>query len=130
MFNLAHNGGNLPIAHRLTCPAPLYCREDRYAYIRAKYVERRFVVRSTSDPYELLQDTELAVSTRHLYQLLQAQAEGADLTSPITGSQLRETALHLAVRQVRPVAVRGERVYGRRVRLVALRGGEGVRQKG
>ena len=79
------------------------CREDRYAFIRAKYVERRFALHSTSDPYELLQDVELAVSTRHLYQLLAAFAEGADLTAPITGSQLRETALHLAVRQVWPL---------------------------
>ncbi|XP_043203822.1 arfGAP with SH3 domain, ANK repeat and PH domain-containing protein-like [Amphibalanus amphitrite] len=73
--------------------------EDRYSFIRAKYVERRFALHSTNDPYELLQDVELAVSTRHLYQLLAAFAEGADLTAPITGSQLRETALHLAVRQ-------------------------------
>ncbi|XP_037079272.1 arfGAP with SH3 domain, ANK repeat and PH domain-containing protein-like [Pollicipes pollicipes] len=99
---MTNNGFNDIMEAKLEYPKKLKqtaSMEDRYAFIRAKYVERRFVVHSTSDQYELLQDVELAVSTRHLYQLLQAWAEGAELTAPITGSHLRETALHLAVRQ-------------------------------
>ncbi|XP_076151656.1 arf-GAP with SH3 domain, ANK repeat and PH domain-containing protein 3 [Alosa pseudoharengus] len=81
-------------------PVPRSDMTARKEYIVAKYAERRYVLRkddSEPDPYRV-HDT---VKTRDLTALLQLYAEGEDLAKPTAlpeGQDLRETALHLAVR--------------------------------
>ncbi|XP_023234125.1 arfGAP with SH3 domain, ANK repeat and PH domain-containing protein-like isoform X3 [Centruroides sculpturatus] len=60
--------------------------EDRYEFIRSKYVEHKFALRTCSDESDLKSDLEHAILSRHLHQLLQAFAEGVDLTSVLPGS--------------------------------------------
>ncbi|EEC13862.1 development and differentiation-enhancing factor, ddef, putative [Ixodes scapularis] len=62
-------------------------REERCEFIRAKYLERKFAVKTCSDENDLLQDLGHAVMARHLYQLLQAFAEGAILTAVLPNYQ-------------------------------------------
>ncbi|XP_041961323.1 arf-GAP with SH3 domain, ANK repeat and PH domain-containing protein 3 [Alosa sapidissima] len=81
-------------------PVPRSDMTARKEYIVAKYAERRYVLRkddSEPDQYRV-HDT---VKTRDLTALLQLYAEGEDLAKPTAlpeGQDLRETALHLAVR--------------------------------
>ncbi|KAI5639752.1 ankyrin repeats (3 copies) domain-containing protein [Phthorimaea operculella] len=49
------------------------------------------------DDNERLSEVEHAVNNGHLQNLLQAYAEGADLTAPLPCSDCGETALHLAI---------------------------------
>lgn len=71
--------------------------EDRYDFIRAKYVAKRYVMRTCSNDLDLRNDLEQAILNGDLSQLLQAWAEGADLTSVLPSSRFGETALHLAI---------------------------------
>ncbi|MBN3297700.1 ASAP3 protein, partial [Amia calva] len=68
------------------------------AYIVAKYADRRYVQRRDyEDPCCLFE----AIKGRDITALLQIYAEGEDLVKPVVipeGQDLRETALHLAVR--------------------------------
>lgn len=73
--------------------------EDRYEFIRSKYVEHKFALRTCSDESDLKNDLEHAIISRHLHQLLQAFAEGVDLTSVLPGSVSGETSLHTAIAQ-------------------------------
>ncbi|XP_077415910.1 arf-GAP with SH3 domain, ANK repeat and PH domain-containing protein 3 isoform X1 [Vanacampus margaritifer] len=77
-------------------PLPQSDMNARKEYIVAKYAERRYVLRREApDPGQLYD----AVKSRDLTSLLQLFAEGADLAKPATdGQDLKETALHLAVR--------------------------------
>lgn len=61
-------------------------REERYDFIRAKYVAKRYVMRTCSDDRDLRSDLELAVMNADMSQLLQVWAEGADLTSFLPSS--------------------------------------------
>lgn len=61
-------------------------REERYEFIRSKYVEKKFAIRTCSDETDLINDLEHAVTSKHLFQLLQAFVEGADLTSVLPNS--------------------------------------------
>lgn len=61
-------------------------REERYDFIRAKYVDKKYVQRTCSDEHELLNDLEQAVNNKDLYHLLQVFAEGADLSAPLPTS--------------------------------------------
>lgn len=72
-------------------------REERYDFIRAKYVAKRYVMRTCSDDNDLRCDLEQAVVNADMSQLLQVWAEGADLTCCLPSSDGGETALHLAV---------------------------------
>ncbi|KAG7465980.1 hypothetical protein MATL_G00159960 [Megalops atlanticus] len=80
-------------------PLPQSDMNARKEYIVAKYVERRYVLRKDDgDPHRVYD----AVKTRDLTSLLQLYAEGEDLAKPMAtpeGLDLRETALHMAVRQ-------------------------------
>ncbi|KAJ8368915.1 hypothetical protein SKAU_G00089430 [Synaphobranchus kaupii] len=80
-------------------PLPKSDMNARKEYIVAKYADRRYVLRKeTDDPCRVYDATK----TRDLTALLQLYAEGEDLAKPMTlpqGPDLRETALHLAVRQ-------------------------------
>ncbi|XP_041770618.1 arfGAP with SH3 domain, ANK repeat and PH domain-containing protein [Anopheles merus] len=71
--------------------------EERYDFIRAKYVAKRYVMRTCADDRDLRNDLEQAVINADLGQLLQVWAEGADLTCVLPSSDFGETALHLAV---------------------------------
>lgn len=71
--------------------------EERYDFIRAKYVAKRYVMRTCVDENDLRSDLEQAVINADLSQLLQVWAEGADLSSVLPSSDFGETALHLAV---------------------------------
>ncbi|OXB74233.1 UNVERIFIED_CONTAM: hypothetical protein H355_011685 [Colinus virginianus] len=70
----------------------------RKEFIVAKYMERRFVQRGgPSDPHRLWD----AIHNRDLLALMQAFAEGYDLTKPLAspeGQDAGELALHVAVR--------------------------------
>ncbi|XP_067010405.2 arfGAP with SH3 domain, ANK repeat and PH domain-containing protein isoform X2 [Anabrus simplex] len=78
-------------------PTPSSTMEERYEFIRAKYVEKKYVERTCADERDLLSDLEHAVNNKDLYQLLQVFAEGVDLAAPLPSSDIGETALHLAV---------------------------------
>lgn len=71
--------------------------EERYDFIRAKYIAKRFVMRTCADDRDLRIDLEQAVYNADLSQLLQVWAEGADLTCVLPSSDLGETALHVAI---------------------------------
>ncbi|XP_035911812.1 arfGAP with SH3 domain, ANK repeat and PH domain-containing protein isoform X2 [Anopheles stephensi] len=71
--------------------------EERYDFIRAKYVAKRYVMRTCADDRDLRNDLEQAIINADLGQLLQVWAEGADLTCVLPSSDFGETALHLAV---------------------------------
>uniref|UniRef100_UPI003AAAE9AF arf-GAP with SH3 domain, ANK repeat and PH domain-containing protein 3 n=1 Tax=Centroberyx gerrardi TaxID=166262 RepID=UPI003AAAE9AF len=79
-------------------PLPQSDMNARKEYIVAKYAERRYVLRrEEADPGRLYD----AVRSRDLTSLLQLYAEGEELAKPLTlpdGQDIRETALHLAVR--------------------------------
>lgn len=71
--------------------------EERYDFIRAKYVAKRYIMRTCSNDSDLRNDLEQSILNADLSQLLQVWAEGADLTCVLPSSRLGETALHLAV---------------------------------
>ncbi|KAM7342129.1 arfGAP domain of ASAP isoform 2-T2 [Cochliomyia hominivorax] len=71
--------------------------EQRYDFIRAKYVAKRYVMRTCVDENDLRCDLEQAVVNADMSQLLQVWAEGADLTCCLPSWDDGETALHLAV---------------------------------
>lgn len=71
--------------------------DERYNFIRAKYVAKRYVMRTCSNESDLRNDLEQSIVNADLSQLLQVWAEGADLTCVLPSSRLGETALHLAV---------------------------------
>lgn len=71
--------------------------EERYDFIRAKYVAKRYIMRTCADETDLRVDLEQAVINADLSQLLQVWAEGADFTATLPSSEYGETALHLAV---------------------------------
>ncbi|XP_029900825.1 arf-GAP with SH3 domain, ANK repeat and PH domain-containing protein 3 isoform X2 [Myripristis murdjan] len=79
-------------------PLPRSDMNARKEYIVAKYAERRYVLRrEDADPNRLYD----AVKSRDLTSLLQLYAEGEELAKSLTppeGPDIRETALHLAVR--------------------------------
>ncbi|XP_020711402.1 arfGAP with SH3 domain, ANK repeat and PH domain-containing protein isoform X2 [Athalia rosae] len=78
-------------------PTPTSSMEERYEFIRAKYVEKRYVMSTCADERDLLSDLEHAVNNRDLQQLLQVFAENVDLAAPLPTSDIGETALHLAI---------------------------------
>ncbi|XP_012583026.1 PREDICTED: arf-GAP with SH3 domain, ANK repeat and PH domain-containing protein 2 [Condylura cristata] len=84
-------------------PTPGSDMNARKDYITAKYMERRFARKSPGDRAAKLLGLCEAVRTRDVLGLLQAYADGVDLTAKIplaNGHEPDETALHLAVRSV------------------------------
>lgn len=61
-------------------------REERYDFIRAKYVDKKYAMTTCSDEHDLLSDLEHAVNNKNLYHLLQVFAEGVDLGAPLPSS--------------------------------------------
>lgn len=62
------------------------CREERYEFIRAKYVDKKYITRTCVNEQDLLSDLEHAVNNRDLHHLLQVYAENADLSSSLPTS--------------------------------------------
>ncbi|XP_033209632.1 arfGAP with SH3 domain, ANK repeat and PH domain-containing protein isoform X3 [Belonocnema kinseyi] len=78
-------------------PTPTSTMEERYEFIRAKYVDKRYVMHTCADERDLLSDLEHALNNRDLQQLLQVFAENVDLAASLPTSDMGETALHLAI---------------------------------
>ncbi|KAL1465543.1 hypothetical protein WDU94_005100 [Cyamophila willieti] len=57
--------------------------EERCEFIRAKYVDKKFVMRTCQDEKDLLSELEHAVNNRDLYHLLQVWGEGGDLSAAL-----------------------------------------------
>lgn len=68
----------------------LFCRDERKAYIRAKYEEKRFVQSFCSNAQEVYSELEQSIASHNLNDLLQVFAEashhGVDLNDPLPGS--------------------------------------------
>uniref|UniRef100_A0A336MP85 CSON004834 protein n=1 Tax=Culicoides sonorensis TaxID=179676 RepID=A0A336MP85_CULSO len=79
--------------------------DDRYEYIKAKYVARRYILHTTTNSQDLMVDLEQGIFNADICQVLQAWAEGADLGQSLPGTRFGETALHLAVLQYNPCAL-------------------------
>jgi len=63
-----------------------FCREERSEFIRAKYIEKKFAIRTCVDIRDLYSDVEQAILNRDILQLLQAFIEGADFSVPFIDS--------------------------------------------
>ncbi|XP_062934203.1 arf-GAP with SH3 domain, ANK repeat and PH domain-containing protein 2 isoform X3 [Cynocephalus volans] len=109
---LAKNIGNAGFNEIMECclpaedlvkPNPGSDMNARKDYITAKYIERRYSRKKHADNAAKLHSLCEAVKTRDIFGLLQAYADGVDLTEKIplaNGHEPDETALHLAVRSV------------------------------
>uniref|UniRef100_A0A2I3GVT6 ArfGAP with SH3 domain, ankyrin repeat and PH domain 2 n=1 Tax=Nomascus leucogenys TaxID=61853 RepID=A0A2I3GVT6_NOMLE len=109
---LAKNIGNAGFNEIMECclpaedsikPNPGSDMNARKDYITAKYIERRYSRKKHTDNAAKLHSLCEAVKTRDIFGLLQAYADGVDLTEKIplaNGHEPDETALHLAVRSV------------------------------
>uniref|UniRef100_A0A8C9QBX6 ArfGAP with SH3 domain, ankyrin repeat and PH domain 2 n=1 Tax=Spermophilus dauricus TaxID=99837 RepID=A0A8C9QBX6_SPEDA len=103
---LAKNIGNAGFNDIMECCLPA---EDSVKprpgsdFITAKYLERRYARKKHADSAAKLHSLCEAVKNRDILGLLQAYADGVDLTEKIplaNGHEPDETALHLAVRSV------------------------------
>ncbi|KAM4867325.1 arf-GAP with SH3 domain, ANK repeat and PH domain-containing protein 2 isoform 4-T4 [Thomomys bottae] len=109
---LAKNIGNAGFNEIMECclpaedsvkPNPGSDMNARKDYIVAKYIERRYSRKKHTDNAAKLHSLCEAVKTRDIFGLLQAYADGVDLTEKIplaNGHEPDETALHLAVRSM------------------------------
>nr|XP_044993157.1 arf-GAP with SH3 domain, ANK repeat and PH domain-containing protein 2 isoform X4 [Jaculus jaculus] len=109
---LAKNIGNAGFNEIMECclpaedsikPSPGSDMNARKDYITAKYIERRYARKKHADNSAKLRSLCEAVKSRDIFGLLQAYADGVDLTEKIplaNGHEPDETALHLAVRSV------------------------------
>lgn len=68
-------------------------REERLQFIRCKYVERRWCLRTCADSAERIGEVEHAVNNGELLQLLQAYGEGADLQASMPSSVSAENLI-------------------------------------
>ena len=57
----------------------LHCRQERFSFIKAKYVEHKYAIITCSDKEDLKQDLKQAILTHDISALLQVYAEGIDL---------------------------------------------------
>ena len=73
--------------------------EERYKFIRAKYVDKKFALNTCSgNTHDLKSDLKQAVMSRDIYQLIQVFIEGANLTWILPSfEETQDTALHLAI---------------------------------
>ncbi|XP_018326962.1 arfGAP with SH3 domain, ANK repeat and PH domain-containing protein isoform X2 [Agrilus planipennis] len=81
---------NLPFGNK---PTPSSTMEERFNFIRAKYVEKRYAMKTGSNEHDL----EDAVNSGDLGLLLQVFAENVDLNATLPSSETGETALHRAI---------------------------------
>ncbi|KAJ4450398.1 hypothetical protein ANN_01822, partial [Periplaneta americana] len=89
MEYMLHVSKLTPTLH-ITKLTPNSTMEERYEFIRAKYVEKKFASRTCADERDLLSDLEHAVNNKNLYHLLEVFAEGVDLSAPLPTSFSRK----------------------------------------
>lgn len=63
-----------------------FLREERFNFIRAKYVEKRYAEKRCENEHNKLCYLEEAVNNGNLTLLLQAFAENVDLSAPLPSS--------------------------------------------
>lgn len=61
-------------------------REERFNFIRAKYVEKRYAEKRCESEHEKVCNLEEAVNAGSLTRLLQVFAENVDLSAPLPSS--------------------------------------------
>lgn len=76
---------------------PSSTMEERLNFIRAKYVDKRFALRTCESEREKMFELEGAVNQGNLQLLLQTFAENVDFGTPLPSSKIGETALHRAI---------------------------------
>lgn len=68
----------------LICLTPLnyFCsRDKRYEFVKAKYVYKRYVLRTSTSDEDLIYDLEQGIANGDVYQVLQAWAESVSMSS-------------------------------------------------
>ncbi|UXI21512.1 hypothetical protein NH340_JMT07455 [Sarcoptes scabiei] len=80
-------------------PKPTNSMDERNQFIRNKYVHRKYCHKSASTEEQLLGDLERAIYSKDIFSLLQAWAEGVNLSSILPSSSANETALHLIIKR-------------------------------
>lgn len=74
--------------------------DQRKAFIRAKYVDKRYVCGTSATPASLRHDLQNAVTDANMSALLQCFGEAASVDLLLQFDDLEgETALHLALRE-------------------------------
>ncbi|KAJ8940144.1 hypothetical protein NQ314_010811 [Rhamnusium bicolor] len=76
---------------------PSSSMEERLNFIRAKYVDKRFAVKTCQSEREKMYELEEAVNRGDLQLLLQIFSENVDFSVTLPSSKVGETALHRAV---------------------------------
>lgn len=99
---MTNDGFNKIMEARATSkPNPSSTMDERKAYIKAKYEDKKFVDAFCSNSQEILLELEAAVEAHSIYDVLQcfceASAHGVDLTDPLPSSEYAETCLHKAI---------------------------------
>ncbi|OQV25135.1 Arf-GAP with SH3 domain, ANK repeat and PH domain-containing protein 1 [Hypsibius exemplaris] len=79
-------------------PSAASTMEDRVQYIKAKYVEKRFVIPTCSTDSSRQEALRSSLHNRQLHGLVQLFAEGVDLAAPLVESDIEETPLHFMIR--------------------------------
>ncbi|XP_074607779.1 arf-GAP with SH3 domain, ANK repeat and PH domain-containing protein 2-like isoform X2 [Acropora palmata] len=73
--------------------------DERKEFIRAKYIQHKYAIKSGDNTDKILQELHQAVKSKDILAVLQAFAEGVDLSAPLPGHPKNATALHVAVEQ-------------------------------
>ncbi|XP_055328345.1 arfGAP with SH3 domain, ANK repeat and PH domain-containing protein-like isoform X2 [Paramacrobiotus metropolitanus] len=79
-------------------PTAASTMDDRMQFIRAKYIDKRFVTPSCQSDEQRQENLMNALHNRYLHGLVQLFAEGQDLASPLAQSVIDETPLHFLIR--------------------------------
>eukprot|EP00096_Caligus_rogercresseyi_P000256 TRINITY_DN10653_c0_g1_i1.p1 TRINITY_DN10653_c0_g1~~TRINITY_DN10653_c0_g1_i1.p1 ORF type:complete len:1071 (-),score=319.10 TRINITY_DN10653_c0_g1_i1:387-3599(-) len=80
---------------------PSSTMDERKAYIKSKYVDKKYVQPFCSNAQELFNELEAAIDSKSMCDLLQvigeAHTHGVDITDPLPSSEFAETSLHYAI---------------------------------
>ncbi|XP_017775040.1 PREDICTED: arf-GAP with SH3 domain, ANK repeat and PH domain-containing protein 2 isoform X2 [Nicrophorus vespilloides] len=78
-------------------PTPSSSMEERFTFIREKYVDKRYSMKTRHGGHEKLYDLEEAINSEDLGLVVQTFAENVDLMASLPTSDHGETALHRVV---------------------------------
>ncbi|XP_068737662.1 arf-GAP with SH3 domain, ANK repeat and PH domain-containing protein 2-like [Montipora capricornis] len=73
--------------------------DERKEFIRAKYMQHKYAIKSGDNTEKILQELHQAVKSKDILAVLQAFAEGVELSAPLPVHPKNATALHVAVEQ-------------------------------
>lgn len=73
--------------------------DERKEFIRAKYIQHKYAIKSGDNTEKILQELHQAVKSKDILAVLQAFAEGVELSTSLPGHSNNSTALHVAVEQ-------------------------------